>query len=362
MTDARLVNKDVMLGILRELEPPQEHIGQRFLPLQDVASDEIIWDAVKGLTAGLAPARAMDAESEIAVKDEVVGTGKASIVDWAVKDRWNASDVARYREITEFAGASSLPRTVSSLTDDWQAKMARAAAKRKRQLDNRLEWLRWAAIQDSLSYNDGRVAFSVSYGIPADQKNVVPSALWSDQATSDPIGNVIAWRELVRNRTGVELTEAVTSRKVLFTAMNNSKFAQLFSGQNPFYILNSDYGIEAATAKLSQATDMTWTVFDASYRTRAFGSNTITNTRFTDERNVYLFPDPGALEAYSGGDNGLGLGALMSSPHPEGNWQSGFYEWEKERTDPWGHDQGTGIKAFPVLFGPEVLFSARVLA
>ena len=75
--------------------------------MQEVANDDVIWDAVKGLTAGLAPARAMDAESEIATRDEIVGTGKASIIDWAVKDRWNASDVARYREITEFAGAST---------------------------------------------------------------------------------------------------------------------------------------------------------------------------------------------------------------------------------------------------------------
>lgn len=362
MTDRRLIQKDVMLGLLRELEPPQQHIGQTLLPMQNVENDEVIWDAVKGLMAGLAPARAMDAESELQQSDEVIGTGKASIIDWAVKDRWSASDVARFREITAFAGASAIPRTVSSITEDFQAKMARKAAKRRRQLDNRLEWLTWAAIKDNVTYNDGKINFSVSYGIPADQKDVVATNYWSDATLGDPIGNVLAWRELVRNRTGVELSRVVTSRKVLFQAMNNAKFAQLFSGQNPFYMLSNDFGIETATEKLAKATDMSWEVYDAQYRTRPFGSSTITNTRFTDDRYVYMFPDAGDLVAYSGGDNGLGLGHMLSSPHPEGNWQSGFYEWEQERKDPWGIDTGTGIKAFPVIWAPEVLFNARVLA
>ena len=34
LTVARLVEKDVMLGLLRELEPPQAHIGASLLPMQ----------------------------------------------------------------------------------------------------------------------------------------------------------------------------------------------------------------------------------------------------------------------------------------------------------------------------------------
>jgi hypothetical protein len=58
----RLVRKEVALGIIREFEPPQDHIGQRlFAPLQDVQSDDVIFSYTRGLTAGLAPARAEDA-------------------------------------------------------------------------------------------------------------------------------------------------------------------------------------------------------------------------------------------------------------------------------------------------------------
>lgn len=360
LTAARLVNKDVMLGMVRELEPPQDHIGLSLLPLENVNSDEVIWDSVKGLTAGLAPARSMDAESELAQKDEVVGTGKASIIDWAVKDRWNASDVMRYREITAFAGADSLPRTIGAITGDWETRMARAALKRRRQLDNRLEWLCWSAIEGTVTYSDGRIAFSVDYGIPGGQKNVAPATTW-DQTTADPIGNVLAWRETVRNNTGVELRRAVTSRKVLFNVMNNSKFAQMFSGQNPFYMFNNRFGIQQATETLANATDMEWYVYDASYRTRPFGSTAITNTRFNNDKKVYLFPGQGEVINYSGYDNGLGLGSVLTSPHPEGNFTPGFYEWEQDRKDPWGYDQGTGIKAFPVIYQPDVLFNATVL-
>lgn len=360
LTSARLVNKDVMLGLVRELEPPQDHIGMSLLPMQEVQSDEVIWDSIKGLTAGLAPARAMDSESELAQKDEVVGTGKAALIDWSIKDRWNASDVARYREITAFAGDSSLPRSIVALTDDWEQRMARAAMKRKRQLDNRLEWLAWQAIEGTVAYNDGKINFSIDFGIPAGQKNVVPTTTW-DQTTADPIGNIIAWREIVRNTTGVELRRVVTSRTVLFNVMNNSKFAQMFAGQNPFYAFNNTFGIQQSTQLLANATDMEWYVYDAVYRTRPFGSTTFTNTRFNNAKKVYLFPGAGEIVNYSGYGNGLGLGAMLTSPHPEGNWTPGFYEWEQERRDPWGYDQGNGIKAFPVLWESDVLFNAQVL-
>ena len=96
----RLVRKEVALGTIREMEPPQSHIGTRVLaPWQEVATDDVIFDYARGLTDGMAPARAEDAESELAQKDLLFGgTGRASIIDWALKDHYRASDVMRYRE------------------------------------------------------------------------------------------------------------------------------------------------------------------------------------------------------------------------------------------------------------------------
>lgn len=89
-------------------------MGLQFAPMLEVAADDVIFDYVKGETDGLAPARAEDAESELAQKDEsVLGEGRASVIDWAHKDHYDASDVNRYRELSRVVQAMSngeLPR------------------------------------------------------------------------------------------------------------------------------------------------------------------------------------------------------------------------------------------------------------
>ena len=47
-------------------------------------------------------------------------------------------------------------------------------------------------------------------------------------------------------------------------------------------------------------------------------------------------------------DTEIGFAKTLTSPHPEGNFTPGFYEWERSTVDPWGQDAGTGVKAFPV--------------
>jgi hypothetical protein len=51
----------------------------------------------------------------------------------------------------------------------------------------------------------------------------------------------------------------------------------------------------------------------------------------------------------------------LTSPHPEGNWQPGYYEWEDEQRDPWMQVRGTGIKAFPVFPYMEYTYTMTVL-
>jgi len=60
LSQDRLVRKEVSLGTIREkLLWPQTHIGLSIAPFLDVATDDVIFDYIKGgLSDGLAPARA----------------------------------------------------------------------------------------------------------------------------------------------------------------------------------------------------------------------------------------------------------------------------------------------------------------
>lgn len=383
----RLVRKEVALGTLREIEPPQTHIGLQLLaPWLEVASDDVIFDYARGLTDGLAPARAEDAESELAQKDLLFGgTGRASVIDWALKDHYTASDVMRYREnlmIQARLGINSAdggaPISIEGTIAEFRAKVARDDARRRRKLDNRIEWMIMSALENnSIVYNDGKIKFTVNFDRPSGQTDEAPAGgLWS-LTSSDPIGDIVAMQTYMYDTYGVRMTRAIASRRVLMSILNSDKFAarsglavggfSTASGGtvtstgtpiDPNYLIDG-WGPAAAQAVVERQTGVKFIEYDAVYRTRPVGSTTITNNRFLSDNKVYFLPDTGDIEDL---DDMIGFGKTLTSPHPEGNWQPGFYEWEQDTKDPWGLDRGAGVKAFPVFPHMEWTYTMSVLA
>lgn len=367
----RLVRKEVALGLIRDLPVNTQHIGLTIAPFKDVASDDVVFDYIANtLTEGLAPARAEDAEAELAQKDEfMVGYGRASIMDWAVKDHYSASDVTRYTEalyLQAQAGGNptvSFPLTINSITDGFQDKIARDAALRRKKLDNRIEWLIMTSIEAGiLAYNDGKIKFTVDWQRPADQTDEAPATgvLWS-ASTSDPIRDVLAVKQFMKDRYGIQSLKAITSERVMNNVMNSDKFVMAVTNGNtnidPFYGV-AGWGPEAAMAILTRATQVQFQAYDAVYRTRPIGSQTITNNRFTSDNKIYFLPSDADVNEI---DDAIGFAKTLTSPHPEGNWTPSFYEWEQETRDPWGRDVGTGIKAFPVFTHMDMTYTLVVL-
>jgi hypothetical protein len=377
----RLVRKEVALGTLREIEPPKQHIGTRVLaPFLDVASDDVIFDYARGLTDGLAPARAEDAESDLAQKDLAYGgVGRASVIDWALKDHYDASDVTRYREtllLRQQAGTNQpFNLTIDAPLEEFRRKVARDDALRRRKLDNRIEWMITQALETGgIAYNDGKIKFAVDFGRPAGQTDEAPAGgLWS-ATTSDPIGDLLAVDQLMYDTYGVHLGRAITSRRVLNNILNSDRFIArsgiaLPSGGSggspasgtidPNYIIDG-WGPNAAQQIVERVTGIQFIEYDAVYRTRPVGSNTVTNNRFLSDNKVYLLPRTEDLDELD--DTEIGFARTLTSPHMEGNMQSGFYEWERDTVDPWGTDRGTGIKAFPVFLHMDLTYTMTVLA
>lgn len=360
----RLVRKEVALGAIREYEPPQDHIGLRlFAPFMNVQSDDVIFGYTRGLAVGLAPARAEDAESEMAGKDDSVGSGRASVIDWAIKDHYDPSDVTRYRESLILGGlvdANSLPLTVGSVAEEFPRKVARDTMIRRRKLDNRLEWLIMTGLDTgAISYDDGKIKFSVNYGRPAGQQDMAtPNSgkLWS-ASDGDPIGDIMAVQQDARDKYGVDLSRVVISSKILRNAFKSDKFTNTLIGSNPLYAV-AGWGPQAALNLIASQTGTTFIVYDSVYRTRSLGSNTTTNNRFTREDYAIFLPSEADIASI---DDAIGFGATLTSPHPEGMWTPGYYEWERETVDPWGRDMGTGIKAFPVFTHLDTTYVMKVV-
>lgn len=356
----RLVRKEVALGVLREFQPPQNHMGLSLAPFQDVESDDVIFAYTRGLAAGMAPARAEDAESEMAGKDDSVGTGRASLIDWALKDHYDPSDISRYNEalLISQSQLTNLPLTVGRITDGFQDRLARDTARRRRMLDNRIEWMIMQAMDlGTITYNDGKIQFVVDFGRPAAQQNMAPpGGLWS-LTTSDPIGDILSVQANAFDTYGIVLDRAIISRKIMRNLRNSDKFTNLLLGSNPLYTV-AGWGDAEAQAAIERQTSMTFIEYDSVYRTRPLGSNVMTNNRFTRDTSVIFLPSTSTVDEL---DDAIGFGKTLTSPHPEGNWQSGFYEWERSTVDPWGYDVGTGVKAFPVFPHLDLTYVMTVL-
>ena len=374
----RLVRKEVSLGAIREKLPPINHLGLQIAPFLDVATDDVIFDYIKNnVQEGLAPARAEDAEAELAQKDEMTwGQGRAALIDWALKDKYTASDVTRYREDLLLQQAAQGINSQLSLNftgrtaADFEARLARDEALRRRKLDNRIESMIMGGLADgTYAYNDGKIKFTVNYGRPAGQHNQAPpGGLWN-LTTADPIGDILALKQTMRDTYGVELTKGITSQRVVNNLWKADKFLAalglpIVGGTpnkplDPNYLGLSGYTPEGALAVVERATGVSFTIYDAYYRTRAVGSQTFTNTRFVADDKVIFLPGDGDLGEID--DTAIGFAKTLTSPHPEGNWSSGFYEWEMETRDPWMTVRGTGIKAFPVFPYMEYTYVLDVL-
>lgn len=392
----RLVRKEVALGAVREILRPTDHIGLALCPWKEVATDDVIFDYIKGgLQDGLAPARAEDAEAELSQKDDLLyGSGRAAVIDWSLKDKYTASDVTRYREALyiqqslQGVNAGSLPLNFTGThVQEFQAKLARHDLLRRRKLDNRLEWLVMQAIETGgIVYNDGKIKFTVTYGRPSNQQDEAPaSGLWNT-TTFDPIGDIVAMNQFMYDTYGTRLKTAITSQRVLDTLWKSDRFTALSglitnatSTKVDLAYLMPSWSQQAAIDIVERATGVTFIPYDSVYRTRAVGSTTWTNTRFLSDNKIFFLP----LEANLNGgganqgmtnlvdfnptvtglddDTEIGFAKMLTAPHPEGMWQPGFYEWEDEQKDPWMHVRGNGVKAFPIFPYMEYTYTMTVL-
>lgn len=369
----RLVRKEVALGVIREIVAPQTHIGLQFAPWMEVETDDVTFQYLNGYTDGMAPARAEDAESELAMKDDLWGgEGRASIIDWAQKDHYRASDISRFRDALEIAQqlASNgvLPRTVTNILDGFQTKVARDDARRRRRLDNRIEWLIMTALSTgAIAYNDGKIKFNVDFGRPAGQTLTGVNKWDYSSTTHDPIGDILRIQEYMFETYGVRMGRVIASRRVLNSFMNSDRFIARSTGVvvggtptspiDPNYLADG-WGPQSAIQVVSNATGVEFVEYDSIYRTRPIGSTVTTSTRFFPEDRILFLPVEADIAEFD--DTDLGFGKTLTSPHPEGNWSAGFYEWEQAKIDPWGQDRGTGVKAFPIFPHMDLTFAVDI--
>jgi len=362
LSQSRLIRQETALGIVRNLVPQDELIGlSEFAPLKDIDTDDfVIQLGDVGPSTKMAPARADDAEAELFQQDRFVpGEYRGRTIDWAIKSRYSTSDINTHRDAVDTAArignGQPLPLFVNRVLEGFNEKVQRDTVKRREMLDYRLNWLIMQSVTEgALAYNDGKIKFNINWGRPADQHRQAPKSGTYASTTHDPIDDIKAVKAKMRNLYGIELDRAYCSPEFLETFWHSDKFRQIAAPGNSGvtaedmpYLL-AGWGPDSAVRIVEQATGITFRPYNGVYRTRLEGTKTFQQHRWMPVDDVIFMPAESDINAIDETD--LGFGRTLTSPHPAGDWTSGFYQWEKDYgQDPWGYAVGTGIKAFPVL-------------
>lgn len=367
----RLIRAEVALGIVREIVPPSEHIGlSQIAPFYDVPTDDVIFAYMNGSTTGLAPARSEDAESELFQQDDgFAGEGRASTIDWAIKSHYTASQVNRYREyvamVEQMQQTGNVPLTIQSPLNQFQEKLARDRVERRRRIDNRLEKLIIDSIADGeVGYSDGKTDFVVDWQRPADQHDQAPASGTYADTTHDPVNDIISVSDFMNDTYGLRPKRMIAPAKFLNTFFRSNKFVTAagikpgdgLDGSDLPYLWEG-FGPQAALDLVKRVTGIEILPYDSVWRARGADGKIVAN-RYMEEDRVIFLPDESDIAEYD--SSPIGFGKTLTSPHPMGNWTSGYYEFEYSTTDPWAHAVGDGIKAFPVFPHMELTYTWRV--
>ena len=367
----RLIRAEVALGIVREIVPPSEHIGlSQIAPFFDVATDDVIFGYMNGSTTGLAPARSEDAESELFQQDDgFAGEGRASTIDWAIKSHYTASQINRYREyvamVEQMQQTGNVPLTIQSPLNQFQEKLARDRVERRRRIDNRLEKLIIDSIADGeVGYSDGKTDFVVNWQRPGDQHDQAPTSGTYADTTHDPVNDIIHVSDTMNDIYRLRPKRMIAPAKFLNTFFRSNKFVTAagikpgdgLDGSDLPYLWEG-FGPQAALDLVKRVTGIEILPYDSVWRARGSDGKLVAN-RYMEEDRVIFLPDTADIAEYD--SSPIGFGKTLTSPHPMGNWTSGYYEFEYSTTDPWAHAVGDGIKAFPVFPHMELTYTWKV--
>lgn len=329
-------------GVIREY-PAQAFIGSEILPLEGVASMETVWDVIKK-DAKLAPFVAMNAESPMAEKADFARV----IQDLACireKEMLNEDELLNIRELgsPDMIAEGGLEATRQAAALNY---IRRTTDRMAARVTSRVEWMRWQAISvGAIAYDDNKVKFSVSTGIP--DTHIVSktgNAQWSDLANSDPIKDIATWMELVLKDTGRPVTRIYVGNNVPAYLAGNAKVRDLFKQNGVILSL-----VNPATVLETIGSIMGVKI----QRYATFYQDGATDTNFLAADQVVLMCEPRQAD-------GEVLGDMATGPAKANNYQTGLYGWVKEEEDPWATYVGAGIHAFPRIYHPNWIVTANV--
>lgn len=317
---------------IREIPVEAKYIGSRFLPLEntfDIDFNETV------LTRQADMADLVDSGAELPLTDrdplrrvsgEITDLGQSYILTKkelaAMSDKGN--DGKRKLAVQQVMGKT---------------------AQVKRNLDARIEWLRWQALGTGmLAYNKNGIILGQDFGVPAGNK-VIAAIKWDDVAPTILV-NYEKWVQDYVDLNGESPDVFVTSIKAIRFIMNNADVRKAITGLSDKLVTLSELNDFLVGRQLPRME-----AFDATvtYRDVMSGGARVTQRLLSDKKGIFL-------------KEGGVIGKQLLGPTYENNMNPGVFAHTFTMQRPIREVVEVVAASFPKIMEPNLIKIATILA
>lgn len=213
---SELFANPVFTEAIREVPVESKYIGQRFLPIEetyDIDFNETVLERQADM------ADIVDNGAELPLTDR----------DPVRRVSGSISDIGQSYIVTKKEIAALMDKGNAGRKALAEKQLLGKAAMVKRNIDARIEWLRWQALgEGQLGYNKGGIVLGHDFGVPAENK-VTAGTRWDD-VTPTIITNYESWVQQYVDLNGQSPDVFVTSIKAIRAVMNNADVRKAVTG------------------------------------------------------------------------------------------------------------------------------------
>ena len=242
MAELAILEQKVLTGIIEKYVAPPENVGRAMFRKQTHPFTNAEWDVLKGSRERSTPT-VPNREAHI-VKQLGVGKKTASFIYVREKKAFEPTTLRWLREPGQMA-RSNAEKAIRRETKDLNDRLERL-----------IESYSWESLAGEITvvYEEGD-SVTVDMQFSATHKPTAATA-WSD-AGADIIGNIYAWKKLIRQDTGFDATDIYLPGDSMEYVYKNTAIKGLFSEKHKWAYLQSSV-IEGLLG-------LNWHVFDGGY-------------------------------------------------------------------------------------------------
>jgi hypothetical protein len=314
---------------IKEIPVEAKYIGQRFLPTEetfDIDFNETV------LTHQADMADIVDSGAELPLTDR----------DPLKRVSGEIADIGQSYIVTKKELAALLDKGNPAKRKLAEKQLLGKAATVKKNLDARIEWMRWQALGNGIMvYDKAGIKFSVDFGVTF---NKTPVTKW-DAAGATILADFEKWVQDYVDANGLTPDTYVTSIKAIRTVLNNSDVRLAIIGNsNQLLTIQelNDFLVGRQMPKME--------AFDASvvYRDVNNDGNRVTQRLLSDKKGIFLV---------EGGQ----IGSQLLGPTVENNMEPGIFGRSFTEERPKREIVEVVAAAFPKVINPELIGITNVL-